>query len=85
MLGLTFKYPSEEKQREFLHEIYHGCDVDAEDVEYVECHASGDLVADAQEVNALTLGLETGAGSSLLIGSLKSNLGHLGAASGILP
>ena len=82
-LGLAFKYPSEEKQKEFLQEIYHGCDVEAEDVEYVECHALGDLVADAQEVNALTVGMETKTGGTpLLIGSLKSNIGHLGAASG---
>ena len=49
----------------------------------MECHALGDLVADAQEVNALTVGMETKTGGTpLLIGSLKSNIGHLGAASG---
>ena len=79
----AFKYPSEEKQREFLHELYkNGGDLEADDVEYVECNATGDLMADAQEVNALTTGLETGTGSALLIGSVKSNIGHLGAAAG---
>ena len=56
--------------------------LETENVEYVECHATGDLIADAQEVNAITVALETGTESPLLIGSLKSNCGHLGAASG---
>ena len=79
----AFKYPSEDKQREFLHELYkNGGDLEAEEVEYIECNATGDLMADAQEVNALTTELETGTGSPLLIGSVKSNIGHLVAAAG---
>ena len=62
--------------------MYNGGHLTAEDVEYVECHATGNLMADAQEVNAITTGMETGTSSPLLIGSVKSNVGHLGAASG---
>jgi len=60
--------------------------VEPEQVGYVEAHGTGTPLGDPIEVNAL--GASLGSGHSkdnpLLIGSIKTNMGHLEAAAGIM-
>jgi acyl transferase domain-containing protein/thioesterase domain-containing protein/acyl carrier protein len=59
--------------------------VHPEDVSYVEAHGTGTLIGDPIEVTALTQAFraETDKKQFCAIGSLKSNIGHTGEASGI--
>jgi len=56
-----------------------------EDVSYIEAHGTGTLIGDPIEITALTQAFraETDKQQFCAIGSLKTNLGHTGEASGI--
>lgn len=77
--------PSATGQAEMLRQAYADAEVDPSEVAYVEAHGTGTQVGDPIETRAL--GEVFGNGRSkdqpLLIGSIKSNLGHLESASGI--
>ncbi|KIA75504.1 reducing type I polyketide synthase [Aspergillus ustus] len=57
--------------------------VSPEDITYIECHGTGTKVGDAIEVDALSRVFKRTPENPLLIGSVKSNVGHSEAASGI--
>lgn len=57
--------------------------VGPDDIAYVECHGTGTKVGDAVEVEALARVFRRSARRPLLLGSVKSNVGHSEAASGI--
>ncbi len=81
--GLTV--PSSSAQAELLKEVYARAGIAAADIDYIEAHGTGTAVGDPIETRALgdALGKFRPAGKPLLIGSIKSNMGHLEAASGI--
>ncbi|SDY81301.1 phthiocerol/phenolphthiocerol synthesis type-I polyketide synthase A/phthiocerol/phenolphthiocerol synthesis type-I polyketide synthase B [Amycolatopsis xylanica] len=81
--GLTA--PNPEAQQALLHTAYRRAGIDPSTVDYVEAHGTGTLLGDPIEAGALGAILGTGrpAGQPLLVGSVKSNLGHLEAAAGI--
>ncbi|MEU6357162.1 beta-ketoacyl synthase N-terminal-like domain-containing protein, partial [Streptomyces sp. NPDC047072] len=56
------------------------------DVDYVEAHGTGTPLGDPVEVRALADALGAGrpAHTPLLVGSAKANIGHLGAAAGVV-
>jgi len=54
-----------------------------EDTTYVECHGTGTPVGDLIEVEAVSRVFNRSSKSPILVGSVKTNLGHSGAASGI--
>jgi acyl transferase domain-containing protein/acyl carrier protein len=82
-LGLSM--PNGEAQESLLRKVYAQCGVRPEDVFYVEAHGTGTSVGDPIECESLgrVLGKPRADGSRCLIGSVKSNIGHLEAASGI--
>ncbi|MBP2326086.1 phthiocerol/phenolphthiocerol synthesis type-I polyketide synthase D [Kibdelosporangium banguiense] len=81
--GLTA--PNPEAQEALLRSAYASAEVDPADVDYVEAHGTGTLLGDPIEAGALgaVLGQAPGREQPLLIGSVKTNLGHLEAAAGI--
>jgi acyl transferase domain-containing protein len=54
-----------------------------DDIAYLECHGTGTKVGDAIEVEGATRVFNRGPDNRLIIGSVKSNVGHSEAASGI--
>ncbi|MGE3909405.1 MAG: type I polyketide synthase [Chloroflexota bacterium] len=81
--GLTV--PNGVAQQAMLREALTNARVNPTDVGYVEAHGTGTSLGDPIEANAL--GAVLGAGrrpeDALLIGSVKTNIGHLEAAAGI--
>ncbi|WP_020672196.1 type I polyketide synthase [Amycolatopsis nigrescens] len=77
--------PNPEAQAMLLRDAYSVAGVDPSAVDYVEAHGTGTLLGDPIEAGALgeVLGASRDNGRPLLIGSVKSNLGHLEGAAGI--
>jgi acyl transferase domain-containing protein/NADPH:quinone reductase-like Zn-dependent oxidoreductase/SAM-dependent methyltransferase/acyl carrier protein len=77
--------PSGEAQEALLRQVYTACGVDPEQVFYVEAHGTGTAVGDPIECGAIgrVLGAPRQDGSQCLIGSVKSNIGHLESGAGI--
>ncbi|MEM9491326.1 MAG: polyketide synthase, partial [Myxococcota bacterium] len=78
--GLTV--PSAEAQREVMAAALSRAGLKPGDVQYVEAHGTGTQLGDPIEVRALGA-LHAGRGAPLLIGTAKSNIGHLEAAAGL--
>ncbi len=81
--GLTA--PSREAQEAVLHEAYRDADIAPSRVRYVEAHGTGTALGDPIEVRALAnvLGGDRSGDRWCLLGSVKTNIGHLEAAAGI--
>ncbi|MFE9368054.1 SDR family NAD(P)-dependent oxidoreductase [Streptomyces sp. NPDC006978] len=76
--------PSAPAQQALLTEVYHRAGLAPDEVAYVEAHGTGTQAGDPVECEALGRALGRGRGvGALPIGSVKSNIGHLEAASGI--
>jgi fatty acid synthase len=80
-LGVT--YPSGAMQNQLIRETYAEFGVDPLDVSYVEAHGTGTKVGDPQEVNSIADFFCKNRKEPLLIGSVKSNMGHAEPASGL--
>jgi phthiocerol/phenolphthiocerol synthesis type-I polyketide synthase D len=78
--------PSPAAQQSLLRSALRDAGLTAHDVDYVETHGTGTLLGDPIEAGALSavLGLRRAPGRPLLIGSVKSNVGHLEGAAGIV-
>ncbi len=81
--GIT--WPSASQQVSLTRRTCDEAGVDPGSVRYVEAHGTGTVAGDAQELRAIesVFGRDRSAESPLLIGSVKSNLGHCEGASGI--
>ena len=77
--------PATATQAALLEEVYARAAIDPLDVRYVEAHGTGTAVGDPVEARALAqvIGRGRAPDNPLLIGSAKSNLGHLEPASGM--
>ncbi|VBA41960.1 Phthiocerol/phenolphthiocerol synthesis polyketide synthase type I PpsC [Mycobacterium attenuatum] len=77
--------PNPAAQMAVLRAAYANAGVQPREVDYVEAHGTGTLLGDPIEARALgkVLGRGRAATSPLLIGAVKTNLGHLEAAAGI--
>lgn len=79
--GITF--PSGAMQNQLIREVYAEVGVNPADVVYVEAHGTGTKVGDPQEVNSIADVFCENRKEPLLIGSVKSNMGHAEPASGV--
>lgn len=81
--GLTV--PSVQAQATLLRQAYAESGISPLDIDYIEAHGTGTAVGDPIETHALgvALGTHRPSHNPLLIGSVKSNLGHLETASGV--
>jgi len=82
--GLTV--PSPAGQQDVLRQAYERAEVSAEQVQYVELHGTGTKLGDPIEASALGAVLGDGRvdGAELRVGSVKTNVGHLEGAAGIV-
>ena len=82
--GLTA--PSQLAQEEVLRLAYRRAGVKRRSVQYVELHGTGTKLGDRVEAGALgaVLGAGRPAHAPLPVGSVKTNLGHLEGAAGIV-
>ncbi len=81
--GLTA--PNPQAQEALLREVYAAAGIAPAHVDYIEAHGTGTLLGDPIEAGALGAALGEGrpADRPLLLGSVKSNLGHLESAAGM--
>ncbi|HUH55453.1 MAG TPA: polyketide synthase, partial [Rhodanobacter sp.] len=81
----SFTAPSVRGQAAVIAQALASADVDAESIGYVEAHGTATPLGDPIEVAALTraFGASPATGNSCWLGSVKGNLGHLNAASGV--
>ncbi|XP_017037404.1 fatty acid synthase [Drosophila kikkawai] len=79
--GIT--YPIGKMQNRLIRETYEEIGLNPNEVVYVEAHGTGTKVGDPQEVNSITDFFCKNRSSPLLIGSVKSNMGHSEPASGV--
>ncbi|CAA0107127.1 Phthiocerol synthesis polyketide synthase type I PpsA [Mycolicibacterium vanbaalenii] len=77
--------PNPAAQMAVLRTAYTAAGLEPREVDYVEAHGTGTLLGDPIEARALgtVLGRGRTADAPLLIGAIKSNLGHTEAAAGI--
>jgi acyl transferase domain-containing protein len=81
--GLTV--PNAAAQAALLSRVYSEAGITPDELDYVEAHGTGTVVGDPIETRAISMALASHrpATRPLPIGSVKSNMGHLEAASGI--
>ncbi|MEU4209606.1 type I polyketide synthase [Streptomyces sp. NPDC026206] len=84
--GQALTVPDSDAQQALLREAYARAGVEPGDVRYVELHGTGTKAGDPVEAGALGAVFGSGreAGQPLLVGSVKTNIGHLDAAAGVI-
>ncbi|MFH8371042.1 type I polyketide synthase [Streptomyces sp. NPDC018031] len=84
--GQALTVPDGDAQQALLREAYARAGVRPEEVQYVELHGTGTRAGDPVEAGALgsVFGPAREAGRPLLVGSVKTNIGHLDAAAGVI-
>lgn len=79
--GIT--YPSGKMQQKLLNEFYDELGMDPSTIDYVEAHCTGTKAGDPEECDALDKVFCKGRKEPLLVGSVKSNMGHSESTSGV--
>ncbi|KAL8952236.1 MAG: hypothetical protein Q9222_001850 [Ikaeria aurantiellina] len=81
--GITF--PSCEAQTSLIQSVYRQAGLDPRETDYVEAHGTGTAAGDPVEAEAIarSLARDRPNDKPLIVGSVKSNIGHLEAASGL--
>ena len=77
--------PNRDQQERLLHETYKQVGLDPATVTYLETHGTGTPTGDPEELNSIHRVFCTGNKKErpLLLGSVKSNMGHTEAAAGL--
>ena len=81
----SYTAPSLGQQSQAVADALKSAGISADSVGYVECHATGTLVGDPLEIEALTMAFrkQTGRKQYCAVGSVKANIGHPEQAAGI--
>ncbi|KAI0450357.1 hypothetical protein F5B21DRAFT_529187 [Xylaria acuta] len=80
----TLTSPNQEAQAALIADCYRVAGLDPRDTAFVECHGTGTQVGDLCEASAIRTSFITDSRHfPLYLGSVKSNIGHLEAASGL--
>ncbi|KAF2137936.1 uncharacterized protein K452DRAFT_301651 [Aplosporella prunicola CBS 121167] len=79
--GLTL--PNGAAQASLIRSTYKAAGLDLTDTDYFEAHGTGTRAGDPIEANAIGSVFAASRDKPLLVGSIKSNLGHLEGASGL--
>ena len=81
--GITL--PNKEAQAKLIQSTYESASLNPLDTKYVEAHGTGTAAGDPIEAEAIAKVFSKGRATSdpLLVGSVKTNIGHLEAASGL--
>ncbi|EZA60541.1 hypothetical protein DMN91_010029 [Ooceraea biroi] len=79
--GIT--YPNGEMQNQLMREVYSETGINPADIVYVEAHGTGTKVGDPEEINSVDQLFCKDRKTPLLIGSVKSNMGHSEPCSGL--
>ncbi|MBX3016062.1 MAG: amino acid adenylation domain-containing protein [Caldilineaceae bacterium] len=80
--GLTV--PNGTAQEKLLRKALATAEIDPQAIDYVEAHGTGTALGDPIEINALVKVFGQQRARPLLVGSAKTNVGHLEAAAGIV-
>ena len=79
--GLTV--PNKSAQVKVISRALRNAGIQANDVDYVEVHGTGTAIGDPIEVGALAEVMGGDRGRPLVLGAVKTNIGHLEAAAGV--
>ena len=79
--GIVF--PNQQAQAELIKSVYDEAGLNPAETCYVEAHGTGTAVGDPVEAGAIAKAIAARRSGELLIGSVKSNVGHMEGASGL--
>ncbi|XP_056629975.1 fatty acid synthase-like [Diorhabda sublineata] len=79
----SITYPSGEVQKNLLTEFYRDSGINPADLSFLEAHGTGTFVGDPEECRSIDEVFGKCRKDPLLIGSVKSNIGHSEPASGL--
>ncbi|PHH90746.1 hypothetical protein CDD83_2742 [Cordyceps sp. RAO-2017] len=79
--GITL--PDAKMQEAVVRKAYRNAGLPFADTDYIECHGTGTPVGDPIEVDGLASCFAGREGEAVMIGSVKTNMGHSEAASGL--
>lgn len=81
---IGFTAPSTEGEKRTILKAWKAANLTADDIDYVEAHGTATRLGDEVEVEALGQAIAgRSIGKPLLVGSVKSNIGHLNIAAGV--
>ncbi len=79
-----FTAPSGASQEQLLRKVLNKAHLKTHDIDYIECHGTGTRLGDPIEVNTIqTVYGQNREKNPLILGAVKSQIGHLEAAAGI--
>lgn len=78
-----FHAPSIDGQAEVISAALYTAEVEPESIGYIETHGTGTELGDTVEIEALKLSFNFNSKKTCAIGSVKTNIGHLGSAAGV--
>ncbi|KAI1455751.1 hypothetical protein F4805DRAFT_459397 [Annulohypoxylon moriforme] len=82
---LSLPTPNPDSQEILIRHVYEKANLDLNETRYIEAHGTGTLVGDPAEMKSIDSVFKTcrSPNESLYVGSIKANIGHLEATSGL--